>query len=105
MAAFWIASFLVFMAEMADKTQLVVMAFAAKYSAWTVASGVFAAVLVMQLISVTIGEAIASVIPIYWDHILSGPLSGLASGRSEAMKMTATRRAATRSLGRSSRWR
>ena len=55
---------MVFIAELGDKTQLVAMAFAAKYNAWKVVLGVFAAVSVLNFIAVILGSYITSVIPL-----------------------------------------
>jgi len=55
---------LVFVAELGDKTQLVAMAFAAKYSAMKVLVGVLAAVSLLNLIAVVLGSYITSFIPL-----------------------------------------
>ncbi len=63
MTAF-IASFLfVFLAEMGDKTQLLSMAFAAKFSAVKVLIAVFLATLLNHALAVALGHFLASVIP------------------------------------------
>jgi putative Ca2+/H+ antiporter (TMEM165/GDT1 family) len=36
MKAFWLSLFMIFMAEMGDKTQLVALSLAAKFNAWVV---------------------------------------------------------------------
>ncbi len=60
-----IASFvLVFFAEMADKTQLLAMAFASKYSAAKVLLGVFIATLLCNSLSVAAGKFLTRIIPI-----------------------------------------
>jgi putative Ca2+/H+ antiporter (TMEM165/GDT1 family) len=53
---------LVFAAEMGDKTQLVAMAFAARYKWWKVALGILGAVSLLNLIAVTLGTYINSLI-------------------------------------------
>lgn len=64
MAAF-IASFLfVVLAEMGDKTQLLVMAFAARYSAYKVLLAVFLATLINHALAVTLGHFLTVVIPL-----------------------------------------
>ena len=72
MAGFWIALFYVFIAEMGDKTQLVALAFATRYSAKTVLTGVFAATLSIHFFSVLIGEAAALALPVFWIRLLAG---------------------------------
>ena len=46
---------LVFAAELGDKTQLVAMAFAAKYTAWKVVVGVTVAISFLNLFAVILG--------------------------------------------------
>ena len=72
MNAFWISLFLVFAAEMGDKTQLVALAFATRFKAWIVLTGVFIATLVVHLFSVFIGEAASYALPVFWIRILAG---------------------------------
>lgn len=55
---------LVFIAELGDKTQLVAMAFAAKYAAWKVLVGVLAAVALLNTIAVLLGSFITSIVPL-----------------------------------------
>lgn len=62
---------LVFIAELGDKTQLVAMAFAAKYNAWKVVLGVLAAVFVLNFIAVILGSYITSVIPLNTIRIIA----------------------------------
>ena len=60
-----IASFLlVLLAEMGDKTQLLAMAFAAKYSAQKVLAAVFLATLLNHALAVVTGHFLAAVIPL-----------------------------------------
>jgi putative Ca2+/H+ antiporter (TMEM165/GDT1 family) len=72
MTAFWISLIYVFIAEMGDKTQLVALAFATRYKALTVISGVFIATFLVHLISVALGEAVSFALPIFWIKILAG---------------------------------
>ena len=69
---FAIAAFFVFLAEMGDKTQLVALAFATRYSARIVLAGVFVATLLVHLVSVGLGEAAGTVIPAFWIQLISG---------------------------------
>lgn len=58
------ASFmLVLLAEMADKTQLLVMAFAAKYRAGQVMAGIAMSVMVMMGLAVGVGKLLTAVVP------------------------------------------
>jgi Ca2+/H+ antiporter, TMEM165/GDT1 family len=72
MHAFWIATLFVFIAEMGDKTQLVSLAFASRYSAKVVLTAVFAATLVVHVLSVVLGESAALVIPPFWIDVVAG---------------------------------
>jgi putative Ca2+/H+ antiporter (TMEM165/GDT1 family) len=72
MTAFWLSLFVVFVAEMGDKTQLVALAFATRYKAATVLLGVFLATLVVHLLSVALGEAIGLALPLFWVRLLAG---------------------------------
>jgi putative Ca2+/H+ antiporter (TMEM165/GDT1 family) len=61
----FIASFLfVVLAEMGDKTQLLAMAFATRYAAGTVLSGVLVATLVNHLLAVVLGNWLTDFIPL-----------------------------------------
>lgn len=55
---------LVFLAEMGDKTQLVAMAFAAKYSALKVMTGIIIAVSLLNFMAVLLGSFITSIVPL-----------------------------------------
>ena len=70
--AFLISFFFVLVAEMGDKTQLVALAFAARYPARTVLAGVFWATLVVHLVSVAIGEVVGAALPTFWINLLAG---------------------------------
>lgn len=65
MIAFWSALILVTAAEMGDKTQLLAVAFAARFSWKTVMWGVFAATLLNHLLAVWVGSWLTSVIPMH----------------------------------------
>ena len=61
----FIASFLfVVLAEMGDKTQLLAMAFAARFPAKTVLAGVFVATLVNHLLAVVAGSWLTNIVPL-----------------------------------------
>jgi putative Ca2+/H+ antiporter (TMEM165/GDT1 family) len=59
-----IASFIfVLLAEMGDKTQLLAMAFAAKYEAWKVLVAVFIATLLNHSLAVAAGRILVNIVP------------------------------------------
>jgi Ca2+/H+ antiporter, TMEM165/GDT1 family len=64
LAAFTAAFILVVLAEMGDKTQLVAMAFAAKYNPYKVLFAIFIAILANFAIVIAIGQVLIEVIPI-----------------------------------------
>ena len=66
MLAFLQSLVLIALAEMGDKTQLVALAFATRFSARVVLAGVFVATLVVHLFSVAIGEALGVMLPTFW---------------------------------------
>ncbi len=72
MAAFLQSLFVILLAEMGDKTQLVSLALASRYGATTVLAGVFAATLAVHLGSVAIGEALGIALPLRWVQALAG---------------------------------
>jgi putative Ca2+/H+ antiporter (TMEM165/GDT1 family) len=72
MTAFFVSLFFVAIAEMGDKTQLVALAFATRYSPWVTLGGVFAATLVVHLFSVAIGEVLGLSLPTFWIQLGAG---------------------------------
>ena len=64
MTAFITATLIVVLAEMGDKTQLLAMAFAARYPWRTVMWGVFAATILNHLFAVVVGSYLTSVVPL-----------------------------------------
>jgi putative Ca2+/H+ antiporter (TMEM165/GDT1 family) len=72
MDAFWQSTLLIALAEMGDKSQLVSLAFATRYS-WKVAlAGVTVATLVVHLFSVVLGEVLGQTIPPFWVRLAAG---------------------------------
>lgn len=61
----------VVLAEMGDKTQLLAMAFAARYRWQTVMWGIFAATLVNHLFAVLLGNYLTSVIPLRYIQVIA----------------------------------
>jgi len=72
MNGFWQSLVFIALAEMGDKTQLVAMAFATRFSARLVLAGVFAATLAVHLFSVAIGELLGLALPTFWISIAAG---------------------------------
>lgn len=62
----------VFLAELGDKTQLVCMAFVARFGAWKVLAGASAAVLLNTGLAVVVGEGLTRVVPIPTLQIIAG---------------------------------
>lgn len=65
-SAFLVTFAAVALAELGDKTQLVVVAFAAKYRWRTVLLAVSAAGLVLMLLGALVGNLVAAVLPVVW---------------------------------------
>jgi putative Ca2+/H+ antiporter (TMEM165/GDT1 family) len=72
MGAFLQSLVLITVAEMGDKTQLVSLAFAARYPTRTVLAGIFVATLLVHLFSVAIGEFLGLAIPQFWVSLAAG---------------------------------
>jgi putative Ca2+/H+ antiporter (TMEM165/GDT1 family) len=72
MAAFLTSFVVITLAEMGDKTQLVALAFATRFSTWVTIAGVFVATLVVHLFSVLIGEVLGLALPTLWIELAAG---------------------------------
>lgn len=72
MAAFWTAFFLIFLAEMGDKTQFMTLALSTKYKALTVMLGVTIGTFIVSLVSVALGETMGKLLPFFWINIFAG---------------------------------
>ena len=72
MSAFLTSLFFVTIAEMGDKTQLVALAFATRFSPWITLAGVLVATLVVHLFSVAIGEMLGLALPTFWIQLAAG---------------------------------
>lgn len=72
MHGFWIALSLVFIAEMGDRTQLLVLALATKYRAQTVLLGAIIATFLLHLLAALIGKAAGDALPLFWLYLLGG---------------------------------
>lgn len=72
--AFLVATMLITLAELGDKTQLLALGLAAKYRAWQVLVGIFVATLVVHLLSTVVGGLFGNLIPDFWLAIVTGVL-------------------------------
>ena len=61
--AFLVATILIFLAELGDKTQLLALVLATRYKAWQVMLGILGATLLIHLLSTVLGAAVGSLIP------------------------------------------
>ena len=72
MSSFLLALGLIFAAEIGDKSQLLVIAFAARFPLKVVIPAVFVATLLIHLASVSVGHAAGAVLPTFWTQLVSG---------------------------------
>ncbi|HEY9074526.1 MAG TPA: TMEM165/GDT1 family protein [Desulfobaccales bacterium] len=72
MEAFWLAVFLIFVAEMGDKTQLVALTLATRFNAWVVLAGVLVATLLVHAFSVLLGGLTGRLLSPGWLQLLCG---------------------------------
>lgn len=72
MLAFWQSLVFIALAEMGDKTQLVALAFAMRFSVGAVIGAVFSATLLVHLFSVAIGELLGMALPTFWLTLVAG---------------------------------
>jgi putative Ca2+/H+ antiporter (TMEM165/GDT1 family) len=61
--AFWISLFVIFVAELGDKSQLMAMTFATRFKPWPVLAGITLATSVVHLVSVAVGGLIGDALP------------------------------------------
>lgn len=74
MEAFWASFFVVFLAELGDKTQLIVMAFAVKYNWRSVFLGMTLGIFVVHSLAVAIGSLAGELIPVHLMTIIASCL-------------------------------
>ena len=72
--AFAVATVLITLAELGDKTKLLALCLAARYRWWQVLIGIFGATLSIHLFSTLIGQAVGSIIPQLWLGVITGVL-------------------------------
>jgi putative Ca2+/H+ antiporter (TMEM165/GDT1 family) len=70
--AFWLSFGVILLAELGDKSQLMALAFAARYPAWTVLVAVTIATLIVHAFSVLLGSAAALALPTNVINIVAG---------------------------------
>jgi Ca2+/H+ antiporter, TMEM165/GDT1 family len=75
----FVAFGVVFVAELGDKSQLIVLAFAARYRVWLVLAGIAAAASAVHLASVAIGYGLGAMLPAGWIS-LAGAVAFAAFG-------------------------
>jgi putative Ca2+/H+ antiporter (TMEM165/GDT1 family) len=63
LAAFAVATVLITLAELGDKTQLLALVLACRYKAWQVLVGIFVATLVVHLLSTIVGQTVGDLVP------------------------------------------
>jgi putative Ca2+/H+ antiporter (TMEM165/GDT1 family) len=72
--AFAVATILITLAELGDKTQILALALACRYKAWQVLVGIFVATLAIHFFSTIAGQLIGDVIPKLWLSVITGLL-------------------------------
>ena len=72
MEAFWLSMAMIFIAEMGDKTQLVALCMATRFKAPVVLAGIFAATLVVHVVSVGLGGGLGKLLPEAWIKLAAG---------------------------------
>ncbi|KAF0196055.1 MAG: hypothetical protein FD169_1121 [Bacillota bacterium] len=72
LSIFLLTAVVVFLAELGDKTQLVCMAFVARFGVWKVLSAASAAVVVNTGLAVALGEGLSRIVPFSTLQIIAG---------------------------------
>jgi len=72
MGAFWVSLASVFGLEMGDKTQLVAMCLASRFNARVTLAGIFAATLMVHIVSVLLGGGVGKILPDQWVQYAAG---------------------------------
>jgi putative Ca2+/H+ antiporter (TMEM165/GDT1 family) len=71
-AALAVSFGVIFIAELGDKSQLMAMAFAARYRSWLVLTGITAATAVVHAVSVGVGYFLGAALPMTWISLIGG---------------------------------
>ncbi|GAA2547246.1 TMEM165/GDT1 family protein [Pseudonocardia hydrocarbonoxydans] len=66
-----VSAVVVFVAELGDKSQLMALAFATRYRAWTVVLGITVATSVVHLLSVAVGHGLGAALPTGWISLVA----------------------------------
>lgn len=69
---FCLSSLMIFLAELGDKTQLVALTLATRYSTKVVLAGIFVATLLVHIFSAALGNLAGDILPTHWIHFLAG---------------------------------
>jgi putative Ca2+/H+ antiporter (TMEM165/GDT1 family) len=72
LGAFWLSLFVIFIAELGDKTQLVALSLATQFNAKVVLAGIFFATLLVHVFSVLIGVGAGTLLPANWINFAAG---------------------------------
>ncbi len=72
MEGFWLSLFLIFVAELGDKTQLVALTLATRFKAGVVLAGVLVATMLVHAFSVGLGDLTGKLLPPGWLELLCG---------------------------------
>ena len=101
MEAFLLSAGVIFLAELGDKSQLMAMAFAARYRFWPVMIGITGATLIVHAGSVFIGQVAAAALPVDAINIAAGAayLGFLAELGDKTMLATVTLGATNEPIG------
>lgn len=70
--ALWLSTGVIFVAELGDKSQLMALAFAARYRAWPVLAGITVATAIVHAGSVALGAAVAGALPSATIDVVAG---------------------------------
>lgn len=74
LTVFAVATVLIALAELGDKTQLLALCLAARYRPWKVLVGITGATLLIHLLSTAVGEVAGGLIPAFWLRLATGAL-------------------------------
>lgn len=72
MAPFLVSFFVILLAELGDKTQLLTIGFSLRYPIWKVISAISLATFILMALAVTFGKAISYYVPAFYIQIFSG---------------------------------
>lgn len=100
--ALWLSTGVIFAAELGDKSQLMALAFAARYRSWPVLAGITVATGVVHAGSVVLGAAVATNLPTATINVVAGAaFLGFALWTLRGDELTASEERQARGGGRS----